>query len=75
MSQYIVEVIDENSVVIEVGIPGPPGEDGSDAGAIVQESTPSIAPSGQLWFNPTTRTLHVSNGASWLEDISDGGYF
>lgn len=74
--QVIVEQQTDNvlvrvaQVIGPQGPTGPTGSPGADGTVTVSETAPSSATAGQLWYNPSTESLYVYDGA-WTE-VSGG---
>ena len=73
-------VIENENLVVTIGVQGPPGADGVDGVdghglAIVSETEPLTAAEGDIWFNPTTKLEKIYATGAWQSKTIDGLYF
>lgn len=65
-TQPIVEVLSNTSVVVEVGIQGPPGVNGADgSGAHVGSTPPPGSTEGTIWYDTVAKQLKVYRSTIW----------
>lgn len=72
MANYNVIVNEQDYIIVQTGIQGPPGVGAGTA--IVQDFAPAGGSIGQLWFNDNTQQLTIYT-TQWTNQALDAGWY